>query len=195
MSDTTSISLLERLQEGPNNTAWLRKVELYSPLIRGWLRRYTLPEQDVDDLVQDVLAVVVRKLPEFHKQPQIGAFRCWLRTITVNCLRELWRSRRYRPSASGDGEFGKVVDQLEDPESALSKIWDREHDLQVARHLLDKIRPRFEEKTWKAFQRVALEGAPVDVVARELGMTANAVFIAKSRVMHALRQEGQGLLD
>jgi RNA polymerase sigma-70 factor (ECF subfamily) len=195
MSDITSISLLERLQQGPNDTAWLRMVDLYTPLIRGWLRRYALADQDVDDVVQDVLAVVVRRLPEFHKKAQVGAFRKWLRTITVNCLRELWRAQRYRPSASGDAEFAKVLDQLEDPESALSKIWDREHDQFVTRHLLDKIRPRFEDKTWQAFQRVALEGAPVDVVARELDMTANAVFIAKSRVVHALRQEGQGLLD
>lgn len=195
MSDITSISLLERLQQGPNDTAWLHMVDLYTPLIRGWLRRYALPEQDVDDLVQDVMAVVVRKLPDFRKQPQIGAFRRWLRTITVNCLRDLWRARRYRPAGGGDGEFGKILDQLEDPESALSKIWDREHDAHVARHLLAKIQPRFEEKTWRAFQKVALENAPVDEVARELGMTANAVFIAKSRVVQALRQEGEGLLD
>jgi RNA polymerase sigma-70 factor (ECF subfamily) len=57
------------------------------------------------------------------------------------------------------------------------------------------IRPRFEAKTWQAFQRVALDAVPVDKVASELGMTANAVFIAKSRVVHMLRQEAKGLLD
>lgn len=195
MHENTSHSLLDRLRQGPNDTAWLRMVDLYTPLIRGWLKRYSLPDADVDDLVQEVLAVVVRRLPEFHKKPQAGAFRRWLRTITVNCLRELWRSQKYRPRAAGNAEFTRMLDQLEDPESALSKLWDKEHDLHVTRCLLDKIRPRFEAKTWQAFQRVALEGAPVDQVARELSLTANAVFIAKSRVVHALRQEGQGLLD
>jgi RNA polymerase sigma-70 factor, ECF subfamily len=195
MSEITSISLLDRLRQGPNDTAWLRMVDLYTPLIRGWLKRYALVTQDVEDLVQDVLAVVVRRLPEFRKELRVGAFRRWLRTITVNCLRELWRSRRYRPSATGNADFGQVLDQLEDPESALSKLWDREHDLHVTRCLLEKIRPRFEEKTWRAFASVALEGASVDQTAQELGMTVNAVFIAKSRVLHALRQEGQGLLD
>ena len=107
----------------------------------------------------------------------------------------MWRARRYRPTATGDVEFAKILDQLEDSESAPSRIWDREHDLHVTRHLLAKIRPRFEEKTWQAFERVALEGAPVDEVAQELGMTVNAVFIAKSRVSQALRHEGQGLLE
>lgn len=195
MSETTSFSLLDRLRHEPSDTAWLRMVDVYTPLIRGWLKRYSLLEQDVDDLVQEVLAIVVRRLPDFHKRAQIGAFRRWLRTITVNCLRELWRNQRYRPRAMGNGEFGNMLDQLEDPYSALSKLWDQEHDRHVTLALLARIRPRFEEKTWQAFQRVALEGIPVDDAARELDMTVNAVFIAKSRVIHALRQEGQGLLD
>jgi RNA polymerase sigma-70 factor (ECF subfamily) len=60
---------------------------------------------------------------------------------------------------------------------------------------MERIRPRFEERTWQAFRRVAIEGTPVDQVASDLGMTANAIFIAKSRVLHQLRQEGEGLLD
>lgn len=195
MSDLTSHSLLDQLRQGPNDTAWLRMVDLYTPLIRGWLHRYSLPDADVDDIVQDVLAVVVRRLPDFQKKPQVGAFRRWLRTITVNCLRELWRAERYRPRAIGNAEFAKVLDQLEDPESAVSKLWDQEHDLHVTRCLLDRVRPRFEEKTWQAFQRVALDGASVDQAAHELQMSPNAIFIAKSRVMQALRHEGQGLLD
>jgi RNA polymerase sigma-70 factor, ECF subfamily len=188
----TSHSLLEHLQDGVNETAWRRMVDLYTPLIRGWLRRYALSDSDCDDLVQDVLAVVVRRLPDFQRRPQIGSFRRWLRNITVNCLREFWRAQRFKP---GHQEFGSVLAELEDPESALSKMWDDEHDRHVTQCLLEKIRPRFEAKTWQAFERVALDGAPVDQVAQELGLTANAVFIAKSRVVHSLRKQAQGLLD
>jgi RNA polymerase sigma-70 factor (ECF subfamily) len=191
----TSLSLLDRLQHGPNDTAWQHLVEVYTPLIHGWLRRYALLDPDVEDLAQEVLTVVVRKLPEFKKQTQVGSFRRWLRSITVNCLRDFWRAKRFRLKTTVKHGFGQILDELEDPESDLSKRWDKEHDEYVTRHLLEKIRPRFEEKTWEAFQRVALEGRAVDVVAVELGMSVNAVFIAKSRVVHQLRQEGQGLLD
>jgi RNA polymerase sigma-70 factor (ECF subfamily) len=190
----TSYTLLERLQHAPGETAWQRMVDLYTPLIRNWLRRYSLLDQDADDLVQDVLAVVVRRLPDFHKRPQVGAFRRWLRTITVNCLRDFWRNQRFTLKGAGNVDFGGMLDQLEDPESELSKLWDREHDEFVTRRLLEMIRPRFEAKTWLAFQRHALEGVSVDQVARELGLSVNAVFIAKSRVLHMLRQESQELL-
>jgi RNA polymerase sigma-70 factor, ECF subfamily len=195
MSSATSLSLLEHLQDPANQSAWERLVDLYTPLIRVWLKRHALLDQDIDDLVQEVLAIVVRKIPEFKRKPQVGAFRRWLRTITVNCLRGFWRSQRFRAKAPGSDGFAQILDQLEDTHSALSKLWDQEHDEHVARRLLEMIRPRFEAKTWAAFQRVALEGAPVDQVAEDLGMTVNAVFIAKSRVVHLLRQEGKGLLD
>jgi RNA polymerase sigma-70 factor (ECF subfamily) len=99
------------------------------------------------------------------------------------------------PKTTAGDDFGNVLNQLEDPESALSKRWDQEHDEQVTRRLLEMIRPRFEAKTWQAFKRVALDAADVDHVAHELGMSVNAVFIAKSRVLHLLRQEGQDMLD
>jgi RNA polymerase sigma-70 factor (ECF subfamily) len=57
------------------------------------------------------------------------------------------------------------------------------------------IRPSFSDKTWTAFQRFAIDGCSADEVGQELQMTANAVFIAKSRVMAALREQGRGLID
>ena len=191
----TSVSLLDRLRLQPDEAAWRRLVDLYTPLIRGWLRRQGLPDPDADDVVQEVLAVVVRRLPEFRHSERTGAFRCWLRTITDNCLRDHWRAQRGRARATGHSDFLRVLEQLEDPDSGLSRLWDEEHDRHVTRQLLELIRPRFEDSTWRAFQRVALDGVPPEQVAAEMGMTVNAVFIAKSRVLHLLRQEGAGLID
>jgi RNA polymerase sigma-70 factor (ECF subfamily) len=195
MSETTSISLLERLRLEPDASSWERLVDIYTPLIRGWLGRQLRPCVDSDDLVQDVLAVVVRRLPEFQREPRTGAFRRWLRTITVNCLRDFWRAQRIRPAATGDSNLLQMLDQLEDPNSGPSRQWDLEHDRHVTQRLFELIKPQFETKTWQAFQRVALDGASPDVVAAELGISVNAVFIAKSRVLARLRQEGAGLID
>jgi RNA polymerase sigma-70 factor (ECF subfamily) len=194
MSDT-SATLLDRLCRQGDGESWQRLVDLYTPLIRGWLRRHARLEQDVDDIVQEVLTVVVRKLPQFRREPRTGAFRRWLKNITVNCLRDFWRAGRSRPVATGDSDFGQMLDQLEDPNSDLSRLWDQEHDHHVTHRLLELIRPKFEATTWQAFQRVALDGIDADRVAAELGLSVNAVFIAKSRVLSRLRQEGEGLID
>lgn len=191
----TSASFLESLRDASDEGAWSKLVELYSPLIRGWLARRGAAFGDVEDVSQEVLAVVVRRFPEFRREPQSGAFRAWLRTITVNCLRDHWRRNNKQPLAVGGTDFGEIVQQSEDPHSDLSKLWDREHDEHVTQYLLKQIRPGFSDKTWKAFRRFAIDGLNADEVAKELEMTANAVFIAKSRVMAALRERGRGLID
>jgi len=195
MTTETSISLLERLRLRPDPASWRLLVDLYTPLIRGWLHRYLLQRPDAEDLVQEVLAVLVRELPNFRHDLRPGAFRCWLRTITVNRLRTFFHARRNRPLATGGSHFEKVLDQLADADSSLSRLWDEEHDRHVLRRLLELIKSEFEPTTWRAFQLLVLEGKRTAEVAAELGISANAVRIAKSRVQSRLRQEADGLIN
>ena len=192
---STSASLLDRLREDPRSPAWQRMTDIYQPLIRSWLHRQDVLTQDADDLVQEVLAVVVRRLPEFEHNQRVGAFRTWLRTITVNVVRDHWRSRKKRPAATGGSDLNDFLNQLEDPDSGLSQLWDQEHDRHVTHRLLQMLKGDFEAKTWQAFTRLALDGVPAAEVAQELGLTTNAVFIAKSRVLARLRQEAAGLVE
>jgi len=191
----TSASLLERLRLQPDDAAWQRLVDLYTPLIHTWLRRHLLPAADADDLVQEVLAVMVRELPHFEHNGRPGAFRAWLRTITVHRLRDFWRSRHYRPEATGDSDFVQKLDQLEDLASGLSQLWDQEHDRHVVSRLLELIRSEFQPATWQAFEGVMLQGRKPAEVAQRLGVSVNAVLLAKSRVLARLRREGQDLID
>jgi RNA polymerase sigma-70 factor, ECF subfamily len=191
----TSFSLLERLRSQPDDASWRRLLDLYTPLVRTWLRRHGLADGDAEDLVQEVLAVVVRELPHFEHNRRPGAFRGWLRAVVLNRWRDFWRARRDRPVAAGGSESARALDQLEDPNSALSQLWDREHDQHALGRLLQLVEPTFAPSTWRAFRRVVLEGAPPAAVAAELGTSVNAVCIAKSRVLQRLRQEARGLLD
>jgi RNA polymerase sigma-70 factor, ECF subfamily len=188
----TSFSLLERLRLSSDSAAWQRLVELYTPYIQSWLRRQNVQPADVEDLTQEVLRSVVAALPNFQHDLRRGAFRRWLRTITVNHLRGFWRARRPRTLSEENEQF---LDRLEDPASDLSRLWDEEHDRHVVRRLLELIQSDFEPTTWRAFQLVVLEGRSASEAAAELGISANAARIAKSRVLARLRQESDGLID
>jgi RNA polymerase sigma-70 factor (ECF subfamily) len=191
----TSVSLLERLRRQPDDASWQRLVDLYTPLLRGWLRRHLVPQGDVDDLVQEVMAVLVRELPQFQYDRSRGTFRGWLRAITVNRLRMFWRARQSRPLATGDSDLARKLAELEDPHSTLSQIWDREHDRHVANRLLEMIAAEFEAPTWQTFQRLVMDGAKPTAVAADLNISLNAVYLAKYRVLKRLRQEIAGLTD
>jgi RNA polymerase sigma-70 factor (ECF subfamily) len=190
----TSLSLLERLQTEPDGESWQRLVDIYTPLIRGWLQRDPTLREEADDLTQEVLSVLIKELPQFQRQ-RPGSFRSWLRTITINRLRELWRARRRRPQALGHAPDDSVLSQLEDPASALSRQWDQEHDQHVVRRLLDLLEPEFTPPTWKAFRRVVLDDVKPAAAAEELGLSVNSVLLAKSRVLKRLRELGRGLID
>ncbi len=190
----TSVSFLNSLQADGNSRSWHDFVELYTPLIRIWLATQNVREQERDDVAQEVMSVVLRRLPEFQRQ-RTGSFRNWLKTITVFCWRNYRRKNLKRHAATGGSEFGEVLQQLEDPVSQMSRTWDDQHDQYVLQRLLEKIRPGVRETTWAAFSAVTIDGKSPDEAAAELGMTANAVYVAKSRVLAQLRQVSEGLVD
>lgn len=194
MNDT-SLSLLNRLQVSPERETWNRLVELYSPLLRAWLRRYDVQECDADDLVQEVLLSVSKDIGKFTHGGKAGAFRAWLRSILINRLRNYWRARNRIPEATGESELERKLAQLEDPTSELSHLWNEEHDQSVLKRLLELVEPHFAPSTWEAFCRVAFEGANPRDVAADLQISLNAVAIAKSRVLSRLRQETEGLVE
>jgi RNA polymerase sigma-70 factor (ECF subfamily) len=92
-------------------------------------------------------------------------------------------------------DLDSALDQLADPASDLSRLWDREHDEFVLNRLLALIEPEFRPATRQAFRRQVIDGASADIVAAELGLSLNAVLIAKSRVLSRLRRHAEGLVD
>ncbi|HKB36348.1 MAG TPA: sigma-70 family RNA polymerase sigma factor, partial [Gemmataceae bacterium] len=190
----TSVSMLERLAGAPTDDDWRRLDELYRPLLRAWIARAGVLASDVDDLVQDVLLVVVRKVAGFEWRGQ-GAFRAWLRAILAYQLRDYFCGQMNRPIATGASDFQSWLDELESQDSALSRLWDREHDEHVVASLLRTVQGDFAPVTWQAFRRHVQEGEPAGRVAEALGLSLNSVLLAKSRVLKRLRQEAAGLVD
>ena len=68
--DDTSLSLLERLQHHPSESAWRDVVELYTPLLDDWLTRFKLQRADREDLVQESLTTVLQHLGSFRHHGQ-----------------------------------------------------------------------------------------------------------------------------
>ena len=116
----TSLTLLDRLQQKADPASWQRLVDIYAPLIANWLARSPLQCADHDDIAQEVLKIVVHKLPDFERR-RAGSFRAWLRVVTANCLQAHWRSEKYRQLATGGSDFLQRLQELEDPQSELAQ--------------------------------------------------------------------------
>jgi RNA polymerase sigma-70 factor (ECF subfamily) len=191
----TSQSLLERLRDRADSQAWQRLLTIYEPWLRGWLSRHQLQPADVEDVLQEILVAVSDKMPQFVHNGRPGAFRTWLRMILINCVRHFLRGQRLRETRISLAPVAAWLDQLEDDNSTLSRLWDQEHDQQIVRRLLASIQGEFEPITWQVFQMLVLEDRPVAEVAERFQLQRNAIYVAKSRVLKRLREELRGLLD
>lgn len=186
--DPVSPALIERARAGDEGS-WQRIVALCRPRIAGWLSRQHVPPQEAEDLTQDVLAVLVQRLPGFEHRARPGGFYTWLRTVTRNRARLFWRQGRYRVSSPGGDGFHQLLDGLADPAGSATRAWDAENDRQLLRHLLSGLKGEFEPRTLRAFRRLTFDRASGKEVAAELGLTVTAVYNAKMRILERLRRD------
>jgi RNA polymerase sigma-70 factor, ECF subfamily len=192
-SVATSRSLLERAR-ADDSAAWERLVGLYAPLVFGWCRRWGLPEQDAADVMQEVFQAVVAHLAGFRSGREGGTFRGWLRTIAHNKVQDHFRRAGREPRAVGGSDAQQRLAQVPGPEAPGSEDGAAPEERGLFLRALELIRGDFEERTWQAFWSTAVDGRPPRDVADELGMSAGAVRVAKSRVLHRLREELGDLL-
>ena len=116
-----------------------------------------------------------------------------MRLVTVNVLRN-YRKRQFRKPVVGTDPCDAFLDGLADPNSELACEWDLDHDRHIFQKLQAIVQPAFAPATWEAFRRFAIEGLSAAQVAAELGLTVNAVTLAKSRILKRLREEAGDLL-
>jgi RNA polymerase sigma-70 factor (ECF subfamily) len=187
--ESTSSSLLLRLHRPGEQEAWRRFIDLYSPLLYFWACRMGLPAQDAADLVQDVFVALVLKLPQFTYDPN-RSFRAWLRTVAENSWRSAMRKRAAGPANAGDAALADAA-----APDGTDAIWEAEYRACLFGRAVQIMRQDFEEKTWKACWALVVEGKSGAEVAADLGMSIDAVYAAKARVLRRLRQELDGLLE
>lgn len=184
----TSTSLLRRVKAHAPE-AWQRLADLYGPMVYGWCRRSGLQGEDAADIVQEVFSAVATHVAGFRGQRRQGSFRAWLRTITRNKIRDAIRRERHRLGAQGGTSAQQRLLQAPQPPDPPSQSEPPEVEDALWRRGLELVRAEFEDRSWRAFWRVAVDGRSPAEVADELGMTLHAVYKAKSRILRRLRQE------
>jgi RNA polymerase sigma-70 factor, ECF subfamily len=183
---STSTSLLQRaLAREPD--AWGRIVALYSPLVRHWCRQAGVAHQDIPDLSQDVFAAVSSSLGSFHADRPGTTFRAWMRGVARFKLLEHIR-RRGEPAIGGT-TARKRIEQVAAPSDDVELSESPDDLASLCQRALGLVRREFEDRTWRAFWRVSVEGHSTADVAAEMGITPSAIRQAKSRVLRRLKEE------
>jgi len=176
--------------------AWRQLVRIYGPLVYAWCQQCGLQAEDAADIVQEVFGSVASSVSEFRRERPGDSFRGWLWTITRNKIRDHFRALQGRAQARGGTTAQQRLAELpERPPEESETDRSRTDELTPEYRAFEAIRAEFEDRTWEAFRRTAVDGLPAAEVAAELGMTPEAVYKAKSRVLRRIRQELGGMLE
>jgi RNA polymerase sigma-70 factor (ECF subfamily) len=188
---TTSPTLLLRLKREPlNEAAWCEFVEHYGRHIYRWCRHWRLQDADAQDVTQEILLKLARKLGDFHYDPT-SSFRGWLKTVAHHAWRDFVDSRgRARPT--GDEHIWEILQSVEAREDLIEKL-QAAFDFELLEAAKMQVRLRVAPHTWEAFRLVAIEGRPVTEVAAQVHMQVAMVYVAKSKVQKMLFEEIQKL--
>lgn len=189
----TRPSLLLRVRDARDEAAWSQFVGIYTPLIFGFCRGRGLTEADASDVAQEVLKAVALALPKFEYDPARSSFRNWLFTVVRSKLNNHLNAQARRPVPAGETTLQQFAELT--PDSAAEDVWRREYQSHLVRWAADQIRSEFKDATWDGFWRTAILGEDTDAVARELGVSINALYIARSRVTGRLKQKIDELGD
>jgi RNA polymerase sigma-70 factor (ECF subfamily) len=191
MVSTTSSSLLERLKFSNDLThdpSWNRFVFLYTPLLMRWAQKQGFQEAEAADLTQDAFIRLLSSLPHYSRQPG-SSFRGWLMTLLRNLGHDYRRRRATREWASAT----LLEDQVgHDPWVDIEELEFRQW---LLRRGLNLIRDDFSEETWKAFEGVVMHARTAQSIGQELGISTNAVYLARHRVLARLREELEDFVD
>jgi len=164
-------------------------VDLYTPLLYFWLRREGLQPSDIEDVIQDVFLQLTQKFSDFIYDKEKGRFRAWLRTVTLNKLRD--RQKR-RVLTLLDRET-KVYELTAPDEIAL--FTEDEYRRELTARALKLMQAEFSPTTWKACWEHVVAGRSALEVATELGISPGAVYAARFRVIGRLREEFRDFID
>ena len=186
---TTSTTLLEGLRRSDNHAVWLGFVGRYRPLIVRFARRAGLEAEDAEDAAQQSLLAFTNAYRRGSYDRDRGRLRVWLYGIASNTVRDAIR-RHYRRAETrmpGQPDQTDFFAALPD-DDRLPELWEQEWQKAVLQQCLAEIKQVFDVRTVAAFELFAREGWPARRVAEHLGMSCNAVFLAKHKILKRIRE-------
>lgn len=186
----TRPSLLIRIRDPMDAEAWAQFVELYGPVVYHFSRKRGLQDADAADLTQTVFLAIAHDIRRLEYDPKRGSFRGWLFGVVRNQFHNHYLRRKQVARGSGDTTAHELLAELPNRTSNEEEaLWEREYELRMFRWAAERVRARFEDGSWQAFWQTAVEGKCAKEVAAELGLTAGAVYTAKSRVLDRIKRE------
>jgi RNA polymerase sigma factor (sigma-70 family) len=185
----TRKSLLSRIKDWDDQESWKDFFDTYWKLIYNAAIKSGLNDAEAQDVVQETVVTIARRIGELKYDPALGSFKGWLLNTTRWKINDQFRKRAPRGRAA-TGTGADAVARLPDPaQSPLDALWEQEWEQTILDAALARVKQQASPAQYQIFDLYVVKGWPARKVAQTLGVTAMQVYLAKHRVSALLKKE------
>jgi RNA polymerase sigma-70 factor (ECF subfamily) len=178
---TTRQTLLHRVRDPADREAWEEFFELYSPLLEGYARAHGLARDDAEEVRDQCLEVLARKLPTFEYERARGSFSAWLHRIAHAKVIDLVRARKVRARESVE------LVSLPAAGAELDERWERQWRAEHLRYALARVQREEPDERFRVFELLLVDELSVPEVCARTGLRVTQVYKIKAGVLKRVR--------
>ena len=194
----TRQSLLSRLKYWEDADSWQEFFNRYWKLIYGVAIKSGLTEVEAQEVVQETIIAVSKKMPEFKYDPSIGSFKGWLLHMTRWRINDQLRKRQREsgPITRPTEEVGRTaaIERIADPAvSCLDMVWNEEWQNNLLDMAVEKVKRQVKPKQYQIFDLYVVKKWPIQKITSTLGVNVGQIYLAKHRVSSLIKKEIKNL--
>jgi RNA polymerase sigma factor (sigma-70 family) len=184
-------TLLGRLKNLDDQESWRDFFETYWKLIYNSAVRAGLSHADAEEVVQETVLTVTKRIRDLKYDPALGSFKGWLLNTVRWRVADQFRKRTPGDAAAGrpgDGERTATIERVADGFD-WDALWEREWKKNLMDAAIERVKQEVRPRQFQIFDLYVLKEWPVRKITRTLGVSAAQVYLAKHRVAAALRRQ------
>jgi RNA polymerase sigma-70 factor (ECF subfamily) len=193
----TRQSLLERLRDLNDAASWQDFFDTYWKLIYGSAIKSGLSDDEAEEVVQETVIGVARKMENFRYEPETCSFKGWLMHIArrriIDRLRKRQSGRRSfvplptDPGTTATEETVQIPDAA--AEQAFAGLWDEEWQKNLADAAMERVKRKVSARQYQIFYLFSVKNMAATDIANLLGISRAKVYVVRHRVGRLVKRE------
>jgi RNA polymerase sigma factor (sigma-70 family) len=193
----TRRSLVDKLANWDDRARWQQFFDSYWKLIYSAARKSGLSDAEAQEVVQETIITVAKRIEQFRYDPARGSFKSWLLHITRWRIADQFR-KRLPASHSSARESGErqtaTIERVADENAInLDEMWEREWQTNLMAAATTRVKKKIDPKQFQIFDCYVRKNWPAQKVANQLRVSVGQVYLARHRVSGLLKKEVRAL--
>ena len=193
----THRSLIDRLHDWDDRKRWQEFFDTYWKLIYSAARKSGLTDAEAQEVVQETVITVAKKIDKLKYDPAIGSFKGWLLQITRWRIVDQFRKREpgnLKSPRSIDDRVTATIERIPDSRAVdLDDLWEKEWQQNLLEAAITRVKKKVDPKQFQIFDCYVRKEWPAQKVAEQLRVSIGQVYLARHRVSAVLKKEIKAL--